>query len=79
MRFLSSFIVQEHDKIKFYKEIENQIEILEKSGNSSRFKLNELYANLNDKVAFERFKNRIDRITEKAEIFYDTGYERYFG
>ena len=68
-----------YDKIKFYKEIENQIEILEKSGNSSRFKLNELYANLNDKVAFERFKNRIDRITEKAEIFYDTGYERYFG
>lgn len=67
------------DKTKLYQEIENQIENLESSANPSYFKLNKLYANLNDKMAFERFKNRVYKISDNSEIFYDSGYERYFG
>lgn len=67
------------DKILLYKDTEQKIEIIENSANPSHFKLGELYAKLNDRQAFEKFKNRIDNIPENATIFYDTGYKRYFG
>jgi hypothetical protein len=67
------------EKLQFYKETEEEIAVLESTDNPSYFKLNTLYANLNDKNAFEKFKSRIDSIPENATIFYDTGYKRYFG
>lgn len=67
------------DKTIFYQDVENQIIEIESSDASGYFKLNELYSQLNDKNAFERFKNRVEDIPENAEIFYDTGYERFFG
>ena len=67
------------DKLKFYRETEQQITELENSAKPSYFKLNELYAKLGDKSAFERFEKRIESIPNDSSVYYDTGYERYFG
>ena len=62
-----------------YQEIKEQISVLENSDNSNSAELILLYSKLLDRTAFEKFKNRIQCIPAESEIFYDSGYERFFG
>lgn len=61
-----------------YKETEIQLSELKSSGYANPSELIILYSELLDKQAFEKFKNRINLISTDSEIFYDSGYERYF-
>lgn len=65
------------DKRAHYAEVEQQITELESTG-SNLYQLNLLYAEFNDRNAFEKFAQRVESIPENGEIFYDTGYARYF-
>lgn len=70
------------EKEERYAEVEKEIEKLESSENANTYKLNLLYNELNDRIAFERLSKRVESIQSsdvKGEIFYDTGYERLFG
>lgn len=69
------------DKFAHYDDIQKKIDKLESDGNGSLFLLNKLYAEFNDRQAFERFAKRVSKIEHNsdAEIFYDTGYEHFFG
>lgn len=40
--------------------------------------MNQLYAELNDRAAFEKFAERVETIPESGVIFYDMGYSRFF-
>ena len=65
------------DKRDHYVEVENRIAELESSG-GSLYQCNKLYAELNDRSALERFAERVESIPKNGEIFYDTGYCRFF-
>lgn len=65
------------DKRAHYAEVEQQIAELESAG-GNLYQLNLLYSELNDRNAFEKFAQRMESIPENGEIFYDTGYARYF-
>ncbi len=70
------------EKEENYAETEKEIEKLQSLENVNTYKLNLLYKELNDRVAFERLKERVESIQANdgsGEIFYDTGYERLFG
>lgn len=66
------------EKRAFYREIEAQIAELEQSESPNSYQIGQLTAQLNDKAAFEKFAQRVEQIPDSAEIFYDTGYVRYF-
>ncbi len=65
------------EKRAHYAEVEQQIAELEFTG-GNLYRLNLLYSELNDRNAFEKFAQRVESIPENGEIFYDTGYARYF-
>lgn len=65
------------DKRAHYTEVEEQIAELE-STSGNLYQLNLLYSELNDRNAFNKFAERVESIPESGEIFYDTGYARYF-
>ena len=69
------------EKQNHYTEIQKQIDELQDSENPSEFQLNKLYAEFNDRPAFERMVYRVDNIKKytDSKLFYDTGYERLFG
>lgn len=70
------------EKDAHYAEVEQQIEALQTAEHVNTFELNDLWSELNDRSAFERFRTRVEAIqgSEKdGELFYDTGYERLFG
>lgn len=74
-----NFLTEKKEK---YAETEKEIERLQSSDNINTYKLNLLYRELNDRVAFERLSKRVESIEANGgsgEIFYDTGYERLFG
>ena len=74
-----NFLKEKEEK---YTETEKEIEKLQASGNVNTYKLNLLYNELNDRVAFNRLSKRVEAIQangNRGEIFYDTGYERLFG
>ena len=65
------------DKRSHYAEVQEQIaELQSTSGNV--YQLNLLYSELNDWNAFDKFAERVESIPENGEIFYDTGYARFF-
>ncbi len=70
------------EKESHYDAVQDEIETYIATGNGSSYLLDNLYSELNDHAAFERFRERVDTIDAnefKGEIFYDTGYERLFG
>lgn len=74
-----NFLTEKEEK---YAETQKEIERLQSSENVNTYKLNLLYNELNDRIAFERLSKRVESIQSsgvKGEIFYDTGYERLFG
>lgn len=73
-----SFIVE---KEQLYAEVEEEIAKLQASENVNIYKVGLLSKKLNDRVAFERLKQRVETIQANeynGQIFYDTGYERLF-
>ena len=50
----------------------------QQSESPNSYQIGQLTAQLNDKAAFEKFAQRVEQIPDSAEIFYDTGYVRYF-
>ena len=69
------------EKQSHYKAVTEQINTLESQNNPNLYELSKLYAEFNDKNAFDQFVIRINSIqkNDNAQIFYDTGYKRYFG
>ncbi len=65
------------EKRSHYADVEAQIADLEANG-GSLYQINTLHSELNDRNAFEKFAQRVETIPENSEIFYDTGYARYF-
>lgn len=66
------------EKREYYAEIENSIAEIQKSSVTNAYSLNKLYSEFDDKNAFEKFARRAQAISDSSEIFYDTGYTRYF-
>jgi hypothetical protein len=73
-----NFIIEKEQQ---YADVEKEIEKIQSSENVNIYKVGLLSKKLNDRTAFERLKLRVETIQANnynGEIFYDTGYERFF-
>lgn len=70
-----NFLTEKH---AHYDEVEAELAGMESSGNGSIYQMNRLYAELNDRTAFEKFAERVETIPESGVIFYDMGYSLFF-